>query len=304
MENKNVNFDVTLDVITVGKIKYTPEDRLGCGAFGTVFKGRGSDKTTVAIKHQYIRPDNNRAQILEEYRIHKDMSEVDKAGFVVKMIGMLKNPKSIIMVLEFAPESLHTILGKLTPVQVQKYFRQLINGVEFIHSNHVAHCDLSLKNLLLSDGNLKIADFGRAKRLISEDQEFPSTDCRGTPKFCAPEVCVREPVLVKPFPLDVWSCGVVLMQLTQNSEDSWREARVQVQEYDKWVAKKKSTGSDFWYNIPPAVMNLLRKILEADISKRATIIEIKNSPYFKKDEKEPIKRSGAATRSSGKRARY
>ncbi|EGT37754.1 hypothetical protein CAEBREN_07973 [Caenorhabditis brenneri] len=241
---------------------------------------------------------------MKEFSIHQELSAIDNQKRVVKFFGMQESPIAITMVLELVPGSLHSILKNVTAVQVQKIFRQLVDGVEFLHSNLVAHCDLSLKNLLISNGDVKIADFGRAKKLAEENQEFLSTECRGTPKFCAPEICGRDPVSVKPFPLDVWSCGVVLMQLIQNSEDSWRKAKIQVQEYDKWIAKKKATGSDFWFNIPTTIMNLLRKILEADVSKRATIAEIKNSPYFKKDEREPIKRSGAATRSSGKRARY
>ena len=47
--------------------------------------------------------------------------------------------------------------------QAQKYFNQLLSGVEYLHSRGVAHRDLKPENLLLDDSdNIKISDFGMA----------------------------------------------------------------------------------------------------------------------------------------------
>lgn len=45
----------------------------------------------------------------------------------------------------------------------QKYFNQMLSGVEYLHSRGVAHRDLKPENLLLDDtDNIKISDFGMA----------------------------------------------------------------------------------------------------------------------------------------------
>lgn len=45
----------------------------------------------------------------------------------------------------------------------RRFFNQLMNGVDFLHSKGVAHRDLKPENLLLDEhDNLKISDFGMA----------------------------------------------------------------------------------------------------------------------------------------------
>lgn len=45
----------------------------------------------------------------------------------------------------------------------QKYFNQMLSGVEYLHSRGVAHRDLKPENLLLDEtDNIKISDFGMA----------------------------------------------------------------------------------------------------------------------------------------------
>lgn len=47
--------------------------------------------------------------------------------------------------------------------EAQRYFKQLLSGVEYLHTRGVAHRDLKPENLLLDENdNLKICDFGMA----------------------------------------------------------------------------------------------------------------------------------------------
>ena len=86
------------------------------------------------------------------------------------------------------------------------FFYQLINGVEYIHSNGIAHRDLKPENLLLTENNiLKIIDFGLSHEF--DKINFLSTKC-GSPSYAAPEIIKGDKY--DGFKTDIWCCGIIL----------------------------------------------------------------------------------------------
>lgn len=66
-------------------------------------------------------------------------------------------------------------------------FRQIVLGLQYIHSKGVLHRDIKLDNILLtSEGDVKICDFGVSK-LIKNKSQIQTEQC-GTPAYIAPEV--------------------------------------------------------------------------------------------------------------------
>ena len=52
---------------------------------------------------------------------------------------------------------------RLTLAEAKYYLKNLVEGVNYIHSQHVVHRDLKPANLVISNNmELKIADFGLA----------------------------------------------------------------------------------------------------------------------------------------------
>lgn len=50
--------------------------------------------------------------------------------------------------------------------QVRRLMKDLLQGMEFLHSKNIVHRDLKTSNLLYSnEGILKICDFGLARRV-------------------------------------------------------------------------------------------------------------------------------------------
>lgn len=68
--------------------------------------------------------------------------------------------------------------------QVQFYGYEILNALEFLHSQNIVYRDLKPENVMLTDqGQVKMVDFGFAKII----KEFTYTNC-GTLAYIAPEV--------------------------------------------------------------------------------------------------------------------
>ncbi len=90
---------------------------------------------------------------------------------------------------------------------IRTYFRQLIEGLEYIHSKRVAHLDLKLENLLIGeDFLLKIVDFDLAQEVGEKD-----LISGGTRDYRAPEIIERTCKDI--FAADIYSAGIVLYVL-------------------------------------------------------------------------------------------
>ncbi|KAF9436226.1 hypothetical protein BGZ76_004514 [Entomortierella beljakovae] len=96
---------------------------------------------------------------------------------------------------------------KFTEVETRHIFKQILEGVKYLHDNGIVHRDLKPENILVMDKEaltVKISDFGMAK-MIGE-HVFVNTIC-GTPSYVAPEI-IRNAGYGKA--VDMWSLGVVL----------------------------------------------------------------------------------------------
>ena len=65
--------------------------------------------------------------------------------------------------MEYAPYDLFSVVmsGKMTRPEIYCVFRQICDGVEYLHSLGLAHRDLKLENVLLDERcRVKLGDFG------------------------------------------------------------------------------------------------------------------------------------------------
>jgi len=58
--------------------------------------------------------------------------------------------------------------GGLAEVEVQRILRQLLKALAYLHSHRIGHRDVSLENVLLKDGEVRLMDFGMAVRTHSD----------------------------------------------------------------------------------------------------------------------------------------
>lgn len=150
------------------------------------------------------------------------------------------------------------------------YFRQLLNGVAFLHARGIAHRDLKPENLMIdANGNLKIGDFGlaamfrlRGGKSDSEqlenkgdsiEQAKAIKDSSGRRRKCfsvcgsgpyvAPEVIRASEAGYDPDSADIWSMGVVLYVLL-TGDTPWLEPDdVRDFDYARYVASLYHDGT-------------------------------------------------------------
>lgn len=159
----------------------------------------------------------------------------------------------------------------------QKFFKQIISGVEYLHSKGVAHRDLKPENILLdANDNIRISDFGLATMFRYKGEERPLVKKCGTLPYIAPEVLVKS---YHAEPADIWSCGVILVALLAG-ELPWDKPATACDQYKGWKECKIMVSP--WTKLDNTALSLVRKILTPNPTKRYTIGQIKAHQWTRK----------------------
>jgi len=168
-------------------------------------------------------------------------------------------------------------------ILVRTYFHKLINALEYMHSQGIAHLDLKLENLMLdSNFDLKIIDFDHAQFL--QDKYVTSG---GTSGYRAPEI--KNNKCVNLAAADVFSAGVLLFTFRAKefpfieAEDPEGNNFNYYSTYTKnikgfWEAKSKMKGCQYFSE---DFIELVNGMVAKDPLKRLTIKQIKETKWYK-----------------------
>ena len=167
---------------------------IGRGACGKVFKGFNQDSgQVVAIKQvSLIRiKEDKKGQIQTEIGLLKKMQH----DAIVKYIDSIYTDDYLNIVMEYVENgSLDTLLEKFKiPEQLAViYIKQVLEGLDYLHSQGVIHRDIKGANILTTkDGKVKLADFG-VSTILNSDREDKNISLAGTPYWMAPEVILED----------------------------------------------------------------------------------------------------------------
>lgn len=196
---------------------------------------------------------------------------------MIKLFATLQDSSYVHFVTEYLPggnfqRQLQTH-GHFSEKIVRFYSAELILALEYLHKNNIIYRDLKPENMMLDrDGHLKLVDFGLAKR-FSPGQIRTWTQC-GTAEYTAPEIILNQGHSAA---VDWWSLGVVMYEMVAGyTPFNGHEA------YDVYQNIVKQGFLKFPTSMSHPCRDIIRKLLEADVSKRFGARDIKNHSFFRK----------------------
>lgn len=190
--------------------RYRLEKTIGRGSYGKVkLAWDVLEQRAVAIKfiaRSSIKKAAHWTRIKREINLLKVL---DHPG-VVKLYECFETAVDIVLVMEFVEgrDLFDQIAGKgrLSEEEARVIFRQVVDGLDYLHCNRIVHRDLKPENIMLdSTLGVKLIDFGFAT--LYHPRNFLHTNC-GSPLYASPEI-VRGVKYCGP-EVDCWSIGVVL----------------------------------------------------------------------------------------------
>jgi len=283
--------------------KYLKGDFLGEGTFAKVFEvldvhtleRRAVKVFDLNVIEKKIDIEESRKLISQEIKL---LSSLDHRN-VIKIVDVIRltsessstvntdeedkikpGQNKICMFMEYCVSNVEEIIESLTDHRIPKwqslkYFRDLVEGLIYLHSRGVVHKDIKPQNMLVNiDDTIKITDLGVC-HFVSPFETDICTNTYGTYAYQAPEL-LAEDSSFQGFKVDIWASGVVLYRMITGDLPF---------ESNKLLDLIESiVNNNYRYNQIVAqdifLDDLLSKILEKNPPKRISLEEIKTHPWF------------------------
>ncbi|XP_009771750.1 G-type lectin S-receptor-like serine/threonine-protein kinase At2g19130 [Nicotiana tabacum] len=221
-------------------------EKLGGGGFGSVFKGKLSDSSAIAVKRL-----DSINQGEKQFR-----TEVSTIGTIqhvnlVRLRGFCSEGNKKLLVYDYMENGSldsHLFTEKQSDVMDWKTRYQVAlgtaRGLTYLHEKCrecIIHCDIKPENILL-DAQLcpKVADFGLAK-LVGRDFSRVLTTMRGTRGYLAPEWISGVAITAK---ADVYSYGMMLLEIVSGRRNSEQSQDGKVKFFPSWAARVLADEGD------------------------------------------------------------
>ncbi|EPR79098.1 Cell division protein kinase [Spraguea lophii 42_110] len=186
--------------------RYIQRRYIGAGTYSKVYEALDSESNEiVALKKIKLNEDEGiPSTALREISLMKKLQHPN----ILKLLDVLHAEYSLTLVFEFIEYDLLEYINEKG--DVINCFKQIMEGVNFMHMNSVIHRDLKPQNILVDGrGNVKIADLGLARSIEIEMPYYSSEVV--TLWYRSPELL--EGAVNYGSEIDIWSIGCILSEM-------------------------------------------------------------------------------------------
>nr|XP_034889941.1 probable LRR receptor-like serine/threonine-protein kinase At1g29720 isoform X2 [Populus alba] len=214
----------TLRQLRAATNNFDSAGKIGEGGFGSVFKGKLSDGTLIAVKQLSPKSRQGNREFVNEIGMISGLQHPN----LVKLYGCCIEGDQLLLVYEYMENNslAKALFGSETSFLMldwptrYKICVGIARGLAFLHEEsaiRIVHRDIKGTNVLLGkDLSAKISDFGLAK-LNEEENTHISTRVAGTIGYMAPEYALWGYLTDK---ADVYSFGVVALEIVSGRSNS------------------------------------------------------------------------------------
>lgn len=278
-------------------------------------------KLTNETEHDYITKVKNEF-LVGEYLRHQNL--IHTIELIRQEQHSTHSPAApeFFIIMEYCPHDFFTLVmsGLMRKDEIFCYFKQIINGTNYLHASGIAHRDLKLDNCVVDEnGILKLIDFGSAFQFRKPTEYLGGTGgddvlldeghklifargIVGSDPYLAPEVFLPvSPMGYDPRLADIWSIAIIFCcmvlkrfpwKMPKDHDMSFKaycelpKADQPLEDFEQLTMKPKEpshkTGPDRLLNLLPSASRLLiRGMLTVDTKKRFLMSDVLTSDFYK-----------------------
>ncbi|KRZ11850.1 Death-associated protein kinase dapk-1, partial [Trichinella pseudospiralis] len=270
---------------------YTVHEQLGSGQFAVVKrceeKATGCQFAAKFIKKRLFNSSQRGAKRSDIQREIDVLREIGGHQNVISLHQVFETELEIILILELvAGGELFEHLSKkecLEEAEASAFVRQILLGLDHIHSKHIAHLDLKPENVMLKAPNstcVQLIDFGLSRRIPPDTYV---KELLGTEEFVAPETINYDGLTLA---ADMWALGVVTYILLTGSSPFLGSS--QSETFSNITAVRYRFDAEYFGRTSTLAKDFIRRLLVRDPRKRLTAKQCLKHPWIEPKEAEHV----------------
>ena len=248
---------------------------IGHGAFGKVNLCLHIASGHLVAMKTFVKKDLRYKEAKDKLKHEVEVLSKLHHPFINQILDSFETDTHFFIVMEYVCGDLLSFIrkrNKLNEPSAKIIFKQIIEGLKYIHKKKIIHRDIKLDNILIDLSNtIKICDFGVSRKI--EKGNIIYERC-GTPAYIAPEIYAK--IGYEGFKCDIWSAGVTLYYILSGTLPFKGS---NIQELEKAILKGQFERIR---NVSDEANDIIEGMLRIDPEKRFSIDEILKHPWLNK----------------------